>query len=85
MMVASMAYTDLQRQVNLLQTLPSAPLQPPRLDEDLLTVDMLPAPRKVIPKTEEVKLEPVQIPSKNDGVAMGDQIAIRSYVLGKSL
>ena len=30
MMVASMAYTDLQRQVNLLQTLPSAPLQPPR-------------------------------------------------------
>lgn len=55
------------------------------MDEDLLTVDMLPAPRKVIPKTEEVKLEPVQIPSKNDGVAMGDQIAIRSYVLGKSL
>ena len=32
------------------------------MDEDLLTVDMLPAPRKVIPKTEEVKLEPVQIP-----------------------
>merc|ERR1712176_174757 len=87
MMVATMAYSDLQRQVNLLQTLPSTPLQPPRLnmDEDLLTVDMLPAPRKVIPKTEEVKVEPVQISSKNVGVAMGDQIAIRSYVLGKSL
>ena len=55
------------------------------MGEDLLTVDMLPAPRKVIPKTEEVKVEPVQISSKNVGVAMGDQIAIRSYVLGKSL
>jgi len=62
-----------------------SPIHRLNMDEDLLTVDMLPAPRKVIPKTEEVKLEPVQIPSKNDGVAMGDQIAIRSYVLGKSL
>ena len=50
MVVASMAYTDLQRQVNMLQTVPSNPIPPPRLnfEEDSLTVDMLPAPRKVV-------------------------------------
>ena len=30
MMAASLAYTDLQRQVNMLQTLPIAPVPPPR-------------------------------------------------------
>ena len=30
MMLATMAYSDLQRQVNMLQPLPTAPLQPPR-------------------------------------------------------
>merc|ERR1712111_53719 len=53
MMVTSMACSDLQRQVNMLQTLPSNPVPAPRLnlDDDLLSVDMLPPP-KSYPKSE---------------------------------
>lgn len=89
MMMATMAYTDLQRQVNMLQPLPSAPVQAPRLnlDEDpFLTVDSLPAPRKVAPKQEQkVEEEPSAVISSHRGVAIGDQIAIRSILLGKTL
>jgi len=86
MAVASMAYTDLQRQVNMLQTTPSAPIPPPRLnfEEDSLTVDMLPAPRKVI-KAETKEVVAAPLPASSRGVGLGDQIAIRSYVLGKTL
>jgi len=86
MAVASMAYTDLQRQVNMLQTVPSAPMPPPRLnfEEDSLTVDMLPAPRKVV-RTETKETVATPLPSSSRGVGLGDQIAIRSYVLGKTL
>lgn len=86
MAVASMAYTDLQRQVNMLQTIPSAPIPPPRLnfEEDSLTVDMLPAPRRVV-RAETKEAVPAPLPVSARGVGLGDQIAIRSYVLGKTL
>merc|ERR1712141_880772 len=52
MMMTNMAYSDLQRQVQMFQTLPAAPLPPTRscMDEEFLSVDMLPTPRKIIPK-----------------------------------
>lgn len=86
MAVASLAYTDLQRQVNMLQTIPSAPIPPPRLnfEEDSLTVDMLPAPRRVV-RAETKEAVPAPLPVSARGVGLGDQIAIRSYVLGKTL
>ena len=47
-------------------------------------MDMLPAPRKVIKaETKEVIADP--LPASSRGVGLGDQIAIRSYVLGKTL
>jgi len=84
MMAASLAYTDLQRQVNMLQTLPIAPVPPPRLnvEEDSLTVSMLPAPRKIV-RAEAGEAAPAPAPAR--GVHMGEQISIRSYVLGKTL
>jgi len=53
-------------------------------EEDSLTVDMLPAPRKVVrAETKETVAAPLPVSSR--GVGLGDQIAIRSYVLGKTL
>jgi len=86
MMMTSMACSDLQRQVNMLQTLPTNPVPAPRLnlEDDLLSVDMLPPPRKIVPKAKEPEI--VAPVSRQDyDVGMADQIAIRSYVLGKSL
>jgi hypothetical protein len=85
-MMNNMAYSDLQRQVNMLQTLPQNPIPPARLnvDDDTLTIDMLPKPRKIVPKPEEVKPALPAQPS-SAGASMADTIAIRSYVLGKSL
>ena len=54
------------------------------IDDDTLTIDMLPKPKKIVPKPEEVSPAlPAQ--SASTGASMADQIAIRSYVLGKSL
>jgi len=87
-MMTSLAYSDLQRQVQMFQSLPTAPVPPPRscLDEEFLSVDMLPTPRKIVAKVSAPKavLEPKCLSSSRQ-VDIGDQIAIRSYVLGKTL
>ena len=47
---------------------------------------MLPTPRKIVPKVSAP--EPVELPQclvSSRQVDIGDQIAIRSYVLGKTL
>merc|ERR1719192_224555 len=87
MMMTTLAYSDLQRQVQMFQNLPTAPLPPPRscIDEELLSIDMLPTPRKIIPKPVAETVEVPQVVSSSRQVAIGDQIAIRSYVLGKTL
>merc|ERR1712012_1147813 len=85
MMMTNLAYTDLQRQVHMLQAPPTAPLQAPRLnvDDDALTLDSLPAPRKVIPKKEKTDSAVPAVSVR--GVPTSDQIAIRSFVLGNTL
>ena len=55
------------------------------MDEEFLTVDMLPTPRKIIPKPAAENVEPPKCLSSSRQVDIGDQIAIRSYVLGKTL
>jgi len=78
------AYFDLQRQVNLLETLPIQPVRAPRVTlDDILTTDDLPAPVKRAPKKEEDA--PPKPAPRRDQVGIADQIAIRSYVLGKNI
>ena len=55
------------------------------IDEEFLSIDMLPTPRKIIPKPVAETVEVPQVVSSSRQVAIGDQIAIRSYVLGKTL
>ena len=56
------------------------------MDEEFLSLDMLPTPRKIIPKPPPVETEePPKCLSSSRQVDIGDQIAIRSYVLGKTL
>merc|ERR1719145_413861 len=53
---ADPAFNDLQRQVQLLETLPAAPIRPTRVNiDELLSTDSLPAPAKRgdAPKKEE--------------------------------
>lgn len=83
---ADPAFNDLQRQVQLLETLPAAPIRPTRVNiEELLSTDSLPAPAKRgdAPKKEEAAPAPAAPKQRQVGIA--DQIAIRSYVLGKGL
>merc|ERR1712226_933198 len=68
---ADPAFNDLQRQVQLLETLPAAPIRP------------APAKRGDAPKKEEAAPAPAAPKQRQVGIA--DQIAIRSYVLGKGL
>jgi len=78
------AYQDLQRQVNLLETTPYQPIRAARFNADeILSTDDLPAPRARLPKKEKEPAAPAR-PVKND-VGIADQIAIRSYVLGKNI
>jgi len=51
--------------------------------DEFLSADMLPAPKKIEPKKEEPEPAPKPAPRREVGIA--DQIAIRSYVLGKSI
>merc|ERR1711862_744154 len=51
--------------------------------DEFLSADMLPAPKRVEPKKEEPEPAPKPAPRREVGIA--DQIAIRSYVLGKSI
>merc|ERR1712181_167777 len=83
---ADPAFNDLQRQVQLLESLPAAPIRPTRVNiDELLSTDSLPAPAKRgnAPKQEEAA--PAPAPQKQRQVGIADQIAIRSYVLGKGL
>jgi len=73
-------YFDLQRQVNLLATMPTVPVRRPRFDDSLGT-DQLPAPKKHEKKSE---CEAPKVAGRQQ-VRIADQIAIRSYVLGKNL
>merc|ERR1712203_376304 len=84
---ADPAFNDLQRQVQLLETLPAAPIRPTRVNiDELLSTDSLPAPAKRgdAPKKEEAAAAPAPAPKQRQ-VGIADQIAIRSYVLGKGL
>merc|ERR1719233_2074204 len=51
--------------------------------DEFLSADMLPAPKRIEPKKEEPEPAPKPAPRREVGIA--DQIAIRSYVLGKSI
>merc|ERR1712223_154740 len=74
---------ELQKQVQALETLPNTPTKPLRFNADeFLNVDQLPAPKKIVSKPEEVEA-PKPAPRREVGIA--DQIAIRSYVLAKSV
>merc|ERR1711872_999218 len=78
------AYFDLQRQVQMLEQMPEQPIRAPRFHcDEFLSADMLPAPKKIEPKKEEPEPAPKPAPRREVGIA--DQIAIRSYVLGKSI
>jgi len=50
---------------------------------EFLSVEDLPAPKKVAPKAAPEPEAPKPAPRREVGIA--DQIAIRSYVLGKSI
>merc|ERR1719495_1767232 len=64
------SYFDLQRQVQMLEQMPNQPIRPPRFTcDEILSADMHPAPK----------------PAPKRDVGIADQIAIRSYVLGKSI
>merc|ERR1719516_272832 len=52
--VADPGYNDLQRQINMLETLPSQPVRAPRVNVDeILGVEQLPKPPKRVAKKEE--------------------------------
>jgi len=79
------AYNDLQRQVNMLETTPYQPIRPARFNaEEILSSDDLPPPKARIPKKVEEAAPAPARPVRSD-VGIADQIAIRSYVLGKSI
>merc|ERR1711872_137349 len=78
-------FQDLQRQVQLLESLPTAPVRPARVNvAEILGTDQLPAPAKR-PAPKESPKEAPTAPAKPRQVGIADQIAIRSYVLGKGL
>jgi len=82
--VADPAFNDLQRQIQMLETMPTQPIRAPRVNVDeILGIDQLPAPVKRAPAKEEAPEAPKPKPIRNVGIA--DQIAIRSYVLGKGV
>jgi len=76
-------FFDLQRQVQLLETLPTQPIRPTRIHaEDILISDLPPPAKRGALKPTQESPKP---PPKARQVGIADQIAIRSYVLGKSL
>merc|ERR1712080_125385 len=82
---AGPSFGDLQRQVHLLENLPTAPIRPTRVNVDeLLGTEQLPAPAKRAAAPKEEK-PAAPAPPRQRQVGIADQIAIRSYVLGKEL
>merc|ERR1719384_2689348 len=74
-------YFDLQKQVHELETMPQTAIRPPRFNADeFLAVEDLPPPKKTAPREPEPE-RPRPAATRQVGIA--DQIAIRSYVLGK--
>merc|ERR1711902_173616 len=77
------SYFELQKQIHELETLPNTAIRPPRFNADeFLSIEDLPAPKKA-PAPKEPEPERPK-PAVMRQVGMADQIAIRSYVLGKS-
>jgi len=75
-------YFELQKQVHELETMPQTAIRPVRFNADeFLRVEELPPPKKVQPKEPEPE-KPKPAVMRQVGIA--DQIAIRSYVLGKT-
>jgi len=75
------SYFELQKQVHELETMPQTAIRPPRFNADeFLAIEDLPPPKKAAPKEPEVE-RPKPAVMRQVGIA--DQIAIRSYVLGK--
>merc|ERR1712113_783167 len=76
-------YFELQKQVHELETMPNTAIRPARFNADeFLSIEELPAPKKP-PAPKEPEPERPK-PAVMRQVGMADQIAIRSYVLGKS-
>jgi len=76
-------YFELQKQIHELETLPNTAIRPARFNADeFLSIEDLPAPKKA-PAPKEPEPERPK-PAVMRQVGMADQIAIRSYVLGKS-
>merc|ERR1712013_781599 len=74
----------MQRQCQMLEQMPEQPIRAPRFQcDEFLSADMLPAPKRIEPKKQEPEPAPKPAPRREVGIA--DQIAIRSYVLGKSI
>merc|ERR1711931_51593 len=75
-------YFELQKQIHELETLPNTAIRPARFNADeFLSIDQLPPPKKV----EQKEPEPDRPkPAVQRQVGIADQIAIRSYVLGKA-
>merc|ERR1719493_580923 len=70
-------YFELQKQVHELETMPNTAIRPARFNADeFLRVEDLPPPKKIEQKEPE--------PAVQRQVGIADQIAIRSYVLGKA-
>lgn len=79
------AFFELQRQVQQLESQPTVLVRPIRVNVDeLLGTDQLPAPSRRAPKPAAVD-HPAPAPQRQRQVGIAEQIAIRSYVLGKTL
>merc|ERR1719264_2482676 len=77
------SYFELQKQIQELETMPNAAIRPVRFNADeFLSIDQLPPPKKTPAKPEPELERPKPAAIRQVGIA--DQIAIRSYVLGKS-
>merc|ERR1712209_23723 len=76
------SYFELQKQVHELETMPQTAIRPARFNADeFLRVEDLPPPKKI----EQKEPEPDRPnPAVQRQVGIADQIAIRSYVLGKA-
>lgn len=78
------AIFDLQKQIHQLETTQYTPVKPMRFNADeILSTDQLPSPKSRMSKKEEAVVEAPKPPRKEVGIA--DQIAIRSFVLGKNI
>jgi len=75
-------YFELQKQVHELETMPNTAIRPARFNADeFLRVEDLPPPKKIEQKEPELERPK---PAVQRQVGIADQIAIRSYVLGKA-